>query len=1102
MARKREDQPAAAPPARALVASARRIDLRTPGAAARQIAKRKEWQDEGWAYFDEVPEVKYGCLWASNQLAKLRLFVAVLDPNDLNAEPVPVDSDQADINPELAKAAQMELARLRAPVGGLAEILRVWCVNNDVAGDCYLIGREERTGTDAAGNTIIEPETWDIRSISEVSLAGKTISVLDEDGKKVALDPQRDAAIRLWQRHPRFAHQADSFLRGVLNDARALLVLANLTIAEAHSRMNAGILLVPNGLSTGASESESAEEFSEEGSDEQDPFMAELAAGLTAPLEDPSNAASVVPVIIRGEKEELGAMQHLKLGRDTGDSIDKKIESHVRRVARGMNLPLEAVEGHMGTTFANAAQIHEDKWQEHLEPRAVAFCDQITDTFLRANLLENYPASAEEIARLVVWYDPGALISEADLEANADKAFEMGTISEESYRRAKGFDDDDAPTPIEQITRALLLRGRISDPGVIQELMEELLGYPIVIEEPAAAPATPDIPPPDVAPVPPEQAVAAAYLRVMQRRASKSDASLTRKARSLAGRSESNPGRRLMEIDRELRTRLLVLADRTMERTLEKAGSRVKNSASRGTRDLVANVPPLLACAHLGKTLVAAGGITEEDLLAGAFDAMQEQFMAWGAQSQEQALELVNRLVGGFSGAERDRLGLRQAADLDEAWGWMKDALMDLARARLYDPAPAAPLFGEFDASMRVPPGLIRQAVARAGGAARLDTSTGQDAWLALTNGGSEPAGGIGTGDLLGQEMADQGVSIEGYVWDYGPAARMRPFEPHLELDGVTFQNFDDDVLANTEGFPDGDYFMPGDHDGSLVAGTMVSGPAARGASLRHWRGDLIDLSFASGQFLSATPNHPILTGRGWIAAGLLEEGDEVVRCTDAEGVAALVPDDCQMPARIEDVVAAVAVVPGVVARRVKVSPVNFHGDGEGSEIAIVWTDGLLRDGHDSALGQPRSQDALAVTDADLSLLPGDGGAGQFFEGVGDSALGSVSGAGHSGALLGRPQSVHGKLGGGEAAPVNTGSQEPLLDGVAIDAEALRERVLGLAPHVEFDKVLHVDLRSGFSGHVYDLQTEGHWYLANGIVAHNCLCDFTPVLLGPGEAEG
>jgi uncharacterized protein YvpB len=40
---------------------------------------------------------------------------------------------------------------------------------------------------------------------------------------------------------------------------------------------------------------------------------------------------------------------------------------------------------------------------------------------------------------------------------------------------------------------------------------------------------------------------------------------------------------------------------------------------------------------------------------------------------------------------------------------------------------------------------------------------------------------------------------------------------------------------------------------------------------------------------------------------------------------------------------------------------------------------------------------------------------------------------------------------------------------------------------IETDRVIHVE-HSGFHGHVFDLSTDSHWYIANGILTHNCTC--------------
>src|SRR5690606_18083284 len=55
----------------------------------------------------------------------------------------------------------------------------------------------------------------------------------------------------------------------------------------------------------------------------------------------------------------------------------------------------------------------------------------------------------------------------------------------------------------------------------------------------------------------------------------------------------------------------------------------------------------------------------------------------------------------------------------------------------------------------------------------------------------------------------------------------------------------------------------------------------------------------------------------------------------------------------------------------------------------------------------------------------------------------------------------------------------------AADAEHGAELLRALAGQVEADEVVSLSVRQ-FSGHVYDLQTAGGWYISNNIISHNC----------------
>lgn len=765
-----------------VTAAATRINLAERRIAQKQKAPTQPWQKEAWAYFREVPEVGYVVRWSGNAMAKLRLFVGTKPPGaPREAPPVPVDDDDSTIRPDLATAAMEELERLRSPIGGQPQILKTINSNFEVVGECYLVGLG--VGPMPDGVEPIGEEEWGARSTSEVDVRGGKYRLKDNptDRQGRELEEPRDAIIRLWEPDPEWSNLADAPMRQLLGDLRALQVLSNQVIAEGLSRHNAGLLLIPNEITSGPPDPTIPED---DLGTPQDKVKADILDAVTTPIDDPSAAYSVMPLPLFGEAQYLKEVRHVSFSRTSDASLDARIQARVERVARGLNAPVEVVMGHQQTTFANAEQVDQDAFEDHLEGRCLLLVDALTVGYLRPNLVAK-GFDAEEVKSVVVWYDPSALIASPNSEEHADSAWDRLTISNRAYRRATGYAEDDAPDD-DELAMRIALSGD-AGPQAVKAAVQRL--------DPTLE--IPEAPLPPVPAAPGDTTPAAADTTPVDEPAA--TAATTNghgKVHALA-RATPNPGMRLMEIDRELRTRLLVAADKTMARALDNAANRArarKRSAS-------------------AKTMTAA--IEPDSLLDGAFDGLEEQFMAWGARAQEQALGVVNRLVGGFSTARRDELKLRQAENLAEAWTWMRDTLHDLGLARLADPNPAAPLVGEIDPSLSVPPGMVRQAIARAGGAAGLQTQDG-GAWITLADGGLRPAGGIGTGELVQDALRDEGAGIEAYEWVYGPAFRARPFEPHLALDGIVFENFDSEALANTEGWPEVAFYMPGDHEGCI----------------------------------------------------------------------------------------------------------------------------------------------------------------------------------------------------------------------------------------------------------------------------------------------
>jgi hypothetical protein len=121
-------------------------------------------------------------------------------------------------------------------------------------------------------------------------------------------------------------------------------------------------------------------------------------------------------------------------------------------------------------------------------------------------------------------------------------------------------------------------------------------------------------------------------------------------------------------------------------------------------------------------------------------------------------------------------------------------------------------------------------------------------------------------------------------------------------------------------------------------ADTEVSAELIRACYRRWYEGPLIEIETAAGHKLSGTPNHPILTSRGWVALGLLKETDEVLCSGVRDRIVLSSPDVKTVPSTIGEFFDAHI----ATGQRVVASGVDFHGDVADGDVDIVLADGQL----------------------------------------------------------------------------------------------------------------------------------------------------------------
>ena len=258
----------------------------------------------------------------------------------------------------------------------------------------------------------------------------------------------------------------------------------------------------------------------------------------------------------------------------------------------------------------------------------------------------------------------------------------------------------------------------------------------------------------------------------------------------------------------------------------------------------------------------------------------------------------------------------------------------------------------------------------------------------------------------------------------------------------------------------------------------------------RHYDGPLVVIVTASGKRLVCTPNHPVLGIAGLKAAEFFDVGEYVlchreIEC-DPFGLGGDMGNE-KAPSMIQDVARSFAGDPSVSPERVEVAAPDFHGDGAGSEVAVVWSDLKLWDGAASERREELRERKLVGARVGAIL--------RDRLGVFVSLLLAVLLAAH------RIMSRRGKFrafGGGHrlhpdsvlfasGPECHAGGTENAVDAMAFVRMA-SDGQDGLASEITLDRIAGLSRIENWSGHVFTLQTSSGLFCCNGIITQNCRC--------------
>lgn len=371
----------------------------------------------------------------------------------------------------------------------------------------------------------------------------------------------------------------------------------------------------------------------------------------------------------------------------------------------------------------------------------------------------------------------------------------------------------------------------------------------------------------------------------------------------------------------------------------------------------------------------------------------------------------------------------------------------------------------------------------------------------------------------FGQAIHDTGTIALQRTWLATLDERTRP--DHADADGQTVEGYDTPFDVGGE-----ELMYPGDENGSpeqvancraVAPGTRIAVDGLVSMSRVVAQEYLVRLVCASGQQLAASPEHPVLTTRGFVRADQISEGDDLVSRPSRQNALTDEPDERNMPPKIEELYRSLQLAAargeGVVR-----SVVKFDRDGTDDHVEVVRPDHDLSFGFRAPAAKHADEIEFALTHREMGLARCSGsllGVGESDAvGVADSSTLNASYAQTCGddltgmadrfgdrefAFSGAVSSHDGcVIDAGRASSALTDALPPIAVGSHKSASLefghepgtadvrLLARLIDVQPgEVQLDRVLDARVE-WFEGHLYDVQTRSAWFIANGIIVHNC----------------
>lgn len=424
-----------APTPNTLVASAQRYtgseDIKHD--FARSTAQ-DNWHEKGWAFYRSVGEYRYACDWVGSMLSKALLRATVEKNGKIEIV-------------QHGKKANEYVERLFGESDGKAEMLRLIGIHFTVTGECWIVGYQHMKDG-------IEQDHWEVAASTRVRNVGTPDNPVWRINDKVPedVDPADILLVRMWRPDPLEPQKSISPTLAVLPILEEIHRLTQHIAAQIDSRLaGAGILLMPTEMTLPPepdAEAEDGQTIIRANTAES--LMKIIQKTMAKSINERGKASQLVPIVITAPAEVIDKIQHVTFWSDLDEKAIEMRNEAIRRLALGMDIPPEVLQGNADSNHWSSWQSDESAIKAHAEPLLKIITSGLAEGYLRPLLADEGVEDGLELGHYSIKADTSEMRLRPNRSKEALELYNLGELNGEALRRETGFDPDDAMTDEQQ----------------------------------------------------------------------------------------------------------------------------------------------------------------------------------------------------------------------------------------------------------------------------------------------------------------------------------------------------------------------------------------------------------------------------------------------------------------------------------------------------------------------------------------------------------------------------------------------------------------------------------------------------------------------------